>query len=298
MRPRSKRANRCGMILALAASVAAAAQTTAPRPAWAPVETQPATTQASTTKPATTRPTSTPALDPEIDKILTRLEERVVHDLHARLSWRQQYVTDLEEEAATKNGEIWYQKSQPVARFLIHFTESITAGRRDKLDERHLFDGCWYVELQSRTRTLTRREVRKPEDPTDPYRLGQGPFPLPFGQKKEDVLREFEVQRIPAASDDPPATDHIRLVPRAGTQTGQSYRTLDVWISQEGPTAGLPIKVRAAKLRGTGQLDSYITITFSDARLNQGFSGSLFDIKAPPGYEVIEERLEPAGTPP
>jgi hypothetical protein len=87
-------------------------------------------------------------------------------------------------------------------------------------------------------------------------------------------------------------------VPRPKTQTSQTYKSLDVWISQEGATAGLPVKVRAAKLKGTGQLDSYITTTFSDAQLNPSFSSGLFEIKAPSGYEVIEERLEPAAPPP
>ena len=283
---RSKRASWTLIILGLTAGVAASAQT-----ATAP-STAPATTR------ATTQAATLPAVDPEIDKILTRLEEREVHDLHAKLSWRQQYVTDLEEDAITKNGEIWYQKSEPVAKFLIHFTESIAGGRKDKLDEQHLFDGCWYTELQSRTKTLTRREVRKPDDPTDPYKLGQGVFPLPFGQKKQEVLREFAVQLVPPAASDLPATDHLLFVPRPSTQTGQTYKSLDVWISQEGATAGLPVKVRAAKLKGTGQLDSYITTTFSDAQLNPSFSSGLFGIKAPPGYEVTEERLEPAAPPP
>jgi len=254
-------------------------------------------------EPAASRPTTAPAatqarLDPEIEEVLNRLENRDVQDLHARLAWRQEYITDLEEDWVTKRGEIWYQKAEPVAKFLIHFNEKLTGTRRDKLDERHLFDGCWYVELDSRTRTVQRREVRRPNDPGNPYKVGEGVFPLPFGQKKEDILREFELQKLPPASDDPPTTDHLRLWPREGTKTGQSYKQLDFWISREGPTAGLPVKVRVAKLDGTGKINSHITITFSDAELNRGFSGSIFEIKTPPGYTEAEpERLEPIPLP-
>ncbi|MCK4340996.1 MAG: hypothetical protein KAY37_04655 [Phycisphaerae bacterium] len=242
--------------------------------------------------------TTQPALDPKIDKILTRLENRAVHDLRARLVWRQRYILDLDEDAVTKSGEIWYQQAEPVAKFLIHFTGKIAGQRKDKLNERHLFDSRWYVELQSRTKTVTRREVRRPDDPGDPYKVGEGVFPLPFGQKKADILREFAVQRIDPAKDDPPQTDHVRLIPRASTQTGRTYKTLDFWVSREGRTAGLPIKVQVAKKDGTGKVNSYITITFSDTRLNQGFSQSVFEIKVPSGYQEIVERLEPMPPPP
>lgn len=281
MGTRPWRAVWCGILGGLGASVAACAQTTtAPGAGAAPPAAGAAATQ--------------PALDPEIDKILTRLEQRDVRDLHAKLSWRQHYVTDLEEDDVTKTGEIRYKKGTPVARFLIKFTEKLANNRKDKLDEQHLFDGCWYTELQSRTKTVVRREIRRPDDAGDPYKVGQGVFPLPFGQKKAEILREFEVERVPPAANDPPATDHVRLLPREQTRTGETYKQLDFWIDREGPTAGLPIKVQVAKKDGTGKLNSYITITFGDAKLNQGFSDSVFEIKVPLGYtEAPPEPLEP-----
>lgn len=242
-------------------------------------------------------PTTQPALDPKVDKILTRLERRSVEDLRARVAWRQRYLIDEEEDALTKKGEIWYQDHEPVARFVIHFTERIAGGRKDKLDERHLFDGCWYVELQSRTKTLTRREVRRPTDRGDPYKVGEGVFPLPFGQKKEHILREFDVELVERHKDDPEETDHIRLTPRGDTRTGELYKRLDFWVQREGPLAGLPMVVRVAKKDGTGRVNSYITISFADARLNTGFSSSVFELKCPPGYEEIVERLEPIPPP-
>lgn len=277
----SKRPLRVGMILVLLSGVAA----------WA----QPSSAPASgPTAGAVVQPEP---VDPQIDRILRQLEARDVRDLHARVAWRQQYVLDLEEDAVTKRGEIWYQKAAPVAKFLIHFTEKLTGSRKDKLDEQHLFDGFWYIELQSRTKTVQRHEIRRPNDPGNPYKVGQGYFPLPFGQKKADILSEFEVRLLPPADKDPPGTDHLFLVPRAGTNTGQSYKQLDFWVDREGLTAGLPTKVRVAKLDGTGKVDSYITITFTDAQLNKGFSGGIFEIKVPPGYTETVETLQPIAPP-
>ena len=275
-----------------------AAQTPATSgPAATPPAGQPATAPASATQPASApaTPATQAALDPEIDKILTRLEEREVQDLQARLTWRLQYVIDP--DATVKTGELWYQKAEPVGKFLIRFQQVISGTRKDKVDERHMFDGLWYVELQSKGETCTRREIRRPGDPWNPYKVGEGIFPMPFGQKKADILREFAVERIEPGQDDPPATDRLRLTPRAGTRSGESYKELDLWISREGPAAGAPVKVQVAKKDGTGKVNSTITITFDDPKLNQGFSSGVFDIKCPPGWHEIKEPLD-SGAPP
>ena len=128
--------------------------------------------------------------------------------------------------------------------------------------------------------------------------MGQGVFPLPFGQKKDDILREFTVEKPAPHEKDPPGTDHLRLLPRPGANTGKTYRQLDFWLAREGAIAGLPLKVRVAKLDGAGRLDSHISIVFSDPELNAGFSGSRFEIKTPPGYtEAPAEYLKPIEPP-
>lgn len=285
MRTRSIRICRPGIILVLGVGVVAAAQS--PPPPTQP----PAPTTMAAEAP------SSATLDPAIDAILTRLEERRVQDLHARLTWRQEFAVDEPDEVVSKRGELWYQQAEPVARFLIHFKEWIKGTEKRTLDERHLFDGCWYVEVQSQTKTVQRREVRRPDDPGDPYKVGEGVFPLPFGQKKDDILREFEVALLPPAADDPKDTDHLRLTPRAGTRTGQNYKELDFWVQRGGPMDGLPVRVRVAKLDGTGRVNSHITITFGDAALNKGLRADLFEIKTPRGYTELVERLEPIPVP-
>jgi hypothetical protein len=250
--------------------------------------------QPNAARPATTQP----QLDPEVDRILTRLEQREVDDLRARLSWRKRDLLDFDEDVITKRGRIWYQDAEPVARFLIHFDAQISGtGRKDELDERHLFDGRWYVELQSRTKTYTKREIRREDEQWDPYEVGEGVFPLPFGQKKEAILREFTVERLPLGEKDPARTDRIRLTPRKGTPTAEDYRRLEFWVAEEGPLAGLPVKVEVLKNDPAGKASQTITIRFDDVQLNTGFSAGVFDLEPPAGYHVIEERLDPVPPP-
>ena len=245
-----------------------------------------------TAPPASYAQTSQPDLDPVVDKILTRLENREVKDLRARVRWELSYVIEEDETPDIKLGAIWYKDEKPVPKFKVQFDRKIVGTRSRSLNEIHLFDGRWYVELQSQTKTLTRREVRREDDRVNPYKVGEGPFPLPFGQKKADILAEFEVERVEPKKLDPPKTDHLKLTPRAGTHTGQSYKTVDFWVAREGKEAGLPIKVRVGKKDGTGALNSYITIAFSDVELNPGLDETVFSVDKPAGYEEIVERLE------
>lgn len=271
-----------------ALGVAAFAQTGSPETAAA-TEAPPAG--------AAERDTAGFVADPEVDQILTRLERREVHDLRAKLKWVLKYVIEEDEEPDTKLGTIWYKRTEPVAKFKVKFDAKLAGTRKRSLDEEHLFDGRWYVELQSQTKTVTRREIYRPDEKVNPYKLGEGAFPLPFGQKKADILAEFEVARIAAKGDDPPDTDHLRLTPRPNTGTGRTYKTLDFWVVREGALAGLPIKVTAGKKDGTGAVNSLIEISFHDVELNPGLSASVFAIESPKGYEEVIERLEDIGPP-
>jgi hypothetical protein len=236
-------------------------------------------------------------LDPHVDQILIRLENRQIDDLHAKVSWKLRYVVDLEEDAVTKNGEIWYQQQKPMAKFLINFTNKVSGGRLHKLDERHMFDGRWYIEENSETKTFDKREVRREGDPGNPYRIGEGPFPVPFGQKKADILHEFQVTPGAPTAHDPPNTDHLHMVPRPGSNSQGKYAVVDVWVARQGPESGLPVKVVATKKRGTGEVDSFITIEFKDVELNRGFSGSIFRLEPPRGYAQHVETLAPIAPP-
>lgn len=231
--------------------------------------------------------------DDVVDTILTRLEGRKIDDLHAKVVWESKYALEEDKDATKLLGEIWYRDEQPVAKFKVHFDYKITGNRKEKYNEQHLFDGRWYTELNAeKSKVITKHEMRRETDTSNPYKIGEGSFPVPFGQKKADILAEFEVSRTPAAADDPENTDHLRLIPRPGTNTSQSYKWVDFWVAREGKQSGLPVKVRTAKKDPNGAVNSTITVTFSDPELNTGLSGSIFKIETPPGFEISVEPLD------
>lgn len=264
---------------AMVVSTACRAQERAPSP---PVE------------PAAKPQAAAKAQDEVVDKILTRLESRKIDDLHAKVTYESRYTLEEEKDAVKLLGEIWYRDEQPVAKFKIQFNAKINGNRKDKFNWLHVFDGHWYYELDdSKSKVISKREVRRVGDKSNPYKIGEGTFPIPFGQKKADILDEFDVTRVQAGEDDPENTDHLRLAPRTGTRTSEHYKRVEFWIAREGPQAGLPIKVRMAKRDpSTGEANSTITVTFSDVQMNAGISASIFNFEVPPGYEVDTETLD------
>lgn len=230
-------------------------------------------------------------LEPAVEKILSRLEQRKVDDLVAQVKWELSDV--FADETDTKRGTIWFKEFDPVAKFLVHFDKKIVDGRERDLSEKHMFDGRWYHELQPKTKTLIRREVRRENDTSNPYKIGEGPFPLPFGQKKADLLREFEIRYTDQSEGGPAGADHLILTPRTGTRTGRLYRQVDFWVAREGKEAGLPVMVKAARKDGMGEVNEYMSVTMEKIRVNDGFAASLFQIDLPAGYEEITERLDP-----
>lgn len=236
---------------------------------------------------------SGPPLDPRIDKILDRLEARQIRDIRADVSWTLMHV--ITEDKTIKRGKLYYRDAKPAAKFLVHFEKINRDGRNRKVDERHLFDGRWYTERSSKTKLVTRREIRRESDLGNPYRIGEGVFPLPFGQKKADILAEFTVSLVPPKKGDPKQTDHLKLIPRPGTRTARTYASVDFWIRQAGvgKHPGLPVKVKVEKKDGAGRSSQHVIVEVSNVAVNTGLSDSTFKIGKPLGYSEQIDRLPP-----
>ena len=60
--------------------------------------------------------------------------------------------------------------------------------------QRFVFSGGWLFEFDDQRHQLIARELVAPGEQLDPLRIGEGPIPIPIGQKKEQVLQRFEVK--------------------------------------------------------------------------------------------------------
>jgi hypothetical protein len=106
--------------------------------------------------------------------------------------------------------------------------------------------------------------VVPPGQKFDPLKIGEGPFPLPIGQKAADITKRFEVELLPPAAGleagaDADATDkqaadklkefvsgssHIRLKPRPAAADDESFTQIDLWYRRDKDGALLPRMAR------------------------------------------------------
>jgi hypothetical protein len=247
------------------------------------------------------RPSSEPAsqpapLDPAVEKILDRWEKKNVHDIQADIVYVKADKSDIPGMSSEQKykGILRFIEDKPSPRFFIRFDEQTIDGMTDKNSKQwHVFDGHWYIEAQERTKSIVKREIVRPGDKQagDLFKIGKGPFPMPFGQKKEDIVRHFTIKLVPPQPGDPPDSDHLVCTPLPGTDMDRRYGKVHFLIDRK-----LDVPVRVQTLAKEDQQE--ITATFTSIQLNKGLAGSDLNLPNLPGYEVTEERLDDAGSPP
>lgn len=116
--------------------------------------------------------------------------------------------------------------------------------RAERLE--YLLDGAWLTERNYRRKVEIRRQLLRPGQTMNLFRLGEGPFPLPIGQPPAEVRGQFEVSLLPAELGGGDGV--LRLVPREGTRLWTRFATIDVWVDAE---TGFPVKIETLNRQET-----------------------------------------------
>jgi len=231
-----------------------------------------------------TQPAGIPTapIDPEVEKVLHRLERKgdTIDDLETTIHFTK--IDTLLEDEQRYEGTLRFKKDKPNPRFLIQFDKHVHEGIVSRKKEWHAFDGRWYSEAREKTKQITRREILRPGEERDIFRIGEGPFPLPFGQKKADILHHFTVKIGILAKTDPNGTTHLECTPIPGTEMARKYETVHFYID---PDTDLPVRVRTVDKEEHTQ----ITVSFPKIKINVGFAASALNLPKLSGYSTSEE---------
>lgn len=225
-----------------------------------------------------------------VDTILTNLEKRGdgVTDIRCRVQLTEDDRVNL--TTGTKLGTILFLITEPNPHFLIHFEKSEKDGVLGK-QEWFLFDGRWLFEASERLGQVTKRQITRPGEKLDLFDLERAPFPVPFGQKKEKMLRNFDITLAPPASGDPPNTDHLICIPKPDGALYGEYDKLDFFVHR---TLHLPMKIVVTKNQG----HEIVTAAFPDLSEKSINAGVTRDDFTPPAawkkYKEVVETLENA----
>lgn len=289
---------RIDLVLLFASAAAFGQATTAPHapavsPPAPPVITPASTSQpAATPAPATSVPTSSG--DPAVDALLDRLEARgaAIRGLSTTVEYNDIRFNPVEDKI-TKRGELFFLRGEPNSKFLILFHETVAGGVTIKGDEYYLFDGAWFIERKDKGNSIVRRQIVRPNQRIDPFKVGQGPFPLPFGQRRGDMIANFTITKLPPRRDDPANTDCLHCVPRANTELARRYLRVDMWIDR---SLELPVRIEVERSSDENIIDTRFT------RLNPADApaASRFQIDQGLGKEwsITDEPLDDVAEPP
>jgi len=215
--------------------------------------------------------------DSSLDQILDALEARGqnLKDFSADVSMS---ATDaLGSGTSTSSGKVYYQaKGEGDARMRVDF-DTRKIGNKVEKDAKleYLLDKGWLIEQDYRHKTQVDRQVLKPGQKINLLKLGEGPFPLPIGQPRQEVLKMFEVKKVPPGANDPADTLHVQLNPKPGSQFAKKFKSIDVWVDLK---TNFPRRIETVDANQTEIKDTDLT----NIQVNQGLTDRQFTLEQTP----------------
>lgn len=191
-----------------------------------------------------------------VDTVLHQLEQsgKNLREFTGRIKLIETDNTLLQE--TVRVGNVWYQKRPDGStRIRVLLDRRLSEDQKRAFPEKieYLLDGPWLIDRNYQTHNEVRRQVLKPGQKLDLFKLGEGPLPMPIGQNPQDVHRLFEVKLIPAAKGDPANTVHLQLIPKPDTDLAHKFAAVDAWVDQKShmPTRIDMLDVKKQTTRST-----------------------------------------------
>jgi outer membrane lipoprotein-sorting protein len=220
------------------------------------------------------------------DQALDALDQRGkgLKDFSAEVSLSE--IDELAGDTTTNSGKIWYQaKGAGDSRIRVIFDTRKVGNRVDPNARReYVLDNGILTELDYKHKLRIDRQVLKPGEKMNLIKLGEGPFPLPVGQAKEDVKKLFDVKKIDPAKDDPEGTAHLQLIPKKGTQFARKFKKLDVYVDNK---TNFPRRIDTEDKNGLTVRKTELT----DVKVNPGVGDKDFELPKLQGWTNKTEML-------
>ena len=170
--------------------------------------------------------------------------------------------------------------------FRMHF-DTLQHGEGRKIADvvDYAFDGRWLTVMKHRVKQITRFEVVRAGEKAQPLKLGQGPFPVPFGQEAAEVIKIFHATTRPVRDGEPKGTDYLKLAPHRPHRKKLSITRLEMWVDRK---RHLP-----ARIAFRDHARNETTVTFSNIQTpTQPFDKSMFTLGRKAGWSYTEKPLE------
>jgi len=228
--------------------------------------------------------------DPVID-LLDKLEKSTkdLRDFQATIRYAM-WDAALEQQQL-RTGKLIYQVNpdDDSKRFAILFDTLIIGRRKQEHKKHYIFADSWLVEIDHENKHFTKRQIVAPNKKFDPLKLGEGPFPLPIGQPKDEVLARFDVQLLDKPSDEFLASKLVGLdvkgmvlIPKPNTPEAEKFSKVELFYDSK---LLLPIAINAVAAEMVDPDDpnsrNRKTVWLRDVKRNQGIYESKLNIAEP-----------------
>lgn len=250
-----------------------------------------------------------------VNELLAALEAsgEKINTLECDLMYERRFK--LQGDIHTRQGKLFYNSVRsgkpgepPLRSFAIRFSSlTIDDVRRDQ-DKEYVFDGQWLVERSAKQKQYIAREVARPGERFDPLRLGEGPMPIPIGQKAAEILARYDAEMLPLGdgiADEPVFLDaatkrsqaQLRLKPRAERAKDDEFKEIRLWYTRDTDGTLLPRLARTVTRSGD---ISFVLLTAM--KKNGTLPPNAIQIEAPPkgdGWDIQyqEGRFKEEGAP-
>jgi outer membrane lipoprotein-sorting protein len=242
------------------------------------------------------QPVQVEKLSPELEKLLTKVERRgeSLKSFQAAMLYEQ--LQPLTDTMMIRTGDMYYQADEKTVRFRIHFADNLqmdtTEEKRPKpvkFNEDFAFDGMWVTRRNERTKSIQRRQIARTARNKEDFRLGKGPFPLPFALKRDDIVKEFDIKLLKPDPKDKTFkdADHLLLKPKPKSSFAEKYVKLELWLAKKDT---VPVRMRY-------EVDNAetTTVTWSKIKIDKNIKAATFDLQPGGGdwdVEVIPMKPE------
>ena len=139
------------------------------------------------------------------------------------------------EESERRFGRVVLDRKDDKRRFAIYFDEFVDGnGRSERSVDHWIYSDGWLCEQDFRNKSFTKRQDVAAGQSFDPLALGEGPIPLPIGQKKADVLARFDVTETEVPLDIPMLGSMqnvaaLKLIPKVGTEMAKDTASIELF---------------------------------------------------------------------
>ena len=227
---------------------------------------------------------------PEVVSILERLEQagKDIKTIRCKVEFKTEDTLNITE--TTRYGSIQFKRAEPNPMFLVSFDKMVADGTVLRQKVWYLFRDRWLIEANSKSQNRIDREILEPGEQADFFDLDKAPFPMPFGQKKEQILKNFEVKLIPPQPGDPDDCDHLLCKPKDESGLARDYGRLDYYVSRK---LNLPLRILVEDAPGTNlKVADFEDLT--EKSINMDLPDSAFVLpKETDGYHKTTEPKRP-----